>query len=434
MKKWFWVFMTGFFLCAAAVLGAGVYKYGSINGLVRRVQLEIASHRPKEPVVVPTFVAEATVDTAAFVAGLATQTAIPTVTPTVASTSAPTLAQPEPTLNPTATRPVLPSPSPAPLYQPAADFVSLTGYTHNWQRWNNCGPATLATYLSYLGKDVSQFDTAEVLKPNTDDKNVRVDEIAAYVEGRFPDLSVTSVQYGSAETLRLLLSNGFPVMLQTWLEEEAGDGMGHFRFLVGYDAETADWIVSDSYVSVGATIPYKGIRVDDAELIEHWAVFGNAYILIHRPEDRPLIEAIIGGDLDPKWGQAQALATYSARLQTEPDNPFVWHTLGDLLLAAGRPDEAVQAYDQARTIGLPWRMFWYNFGIFEAYMAVERYEDVIALADVTSDSGGGGEEIYYWKGMAHRALGEDAEANAAFQQALWWNPTHTASRDALSQP
>jgi len=170
----------------------------------------------------------------------------------------------------------------------------------------------------------------------------------------------------------------------------------------------------------------KQVREDVIELHGHrFSAVGDV-----EPNANPL--AADYGSLFDKPHQANALADYSERLQTEADNPFVWHTMGDLLLADGRPEQAAQAYDQARTIGLPWRMFWYSFGIFEAYAAVERYEDVIELADVTIESGGTGEEVYYWKGMAHRALGQEAAAQDAFRQALWWNPTHQPSKDALN--
>ncbi|MFK7804060.1 MAG: C39 family peptidase [Anaerolineae bacterium] len=441
MKKLLITLLLGVFALSFSVLSFGVYKYGSVAGLTRRAQVEIASLRPKPTVIVPTFVPEATVDTAAFMADLATSTPVVSPEPISQATPVPTSTEEsnivsEPTLQPTA-EPTLPPTAthtitPTPIYSPEEAFVNLTGYRHNWQTWNNCGPATIATYLSYLGKGVTQAETAEVLKPNESDKNVRVDEIVSYVESRFPDLIVTPLINGSPETMRLLLSNNFPVMLQTWLEEDVDDGMGHFRFLVGYDDQTAEWIVSDSYVSEGVDSPYAGIRIDNDRFVDHWLVFDNIYILIYKPEDGPLIDAIIGEDLNPEVNQANALADYTERLQTEGDNPFVWHTMGDLLLVDGRPEQAAQAYDQARTIGLPWRMFWYSFGVFEAYVAVERYEDVIALADATIESGGPGEEVYYWKGIAHRALGEEAEAQDAFRQALWWNPSHQASKDALN--
>ena len=29
--------------------------------------------------------------------------------------------------------------------------IQLTGFSHQWQTWNNCGPATITTYMSYFG-------------------------------------------------------------------------------------------------------------------------------------------------------------------------------------------------------------------------------------------------------------------------------------------
>lgn len=425
-----------------ALFGYGVYRYGSVAALTSRVQSELASLTPNEPVVVPTFVPEVEVNAADFAAeldlapatilptpvvvrGTDTPMPLPTVEsePTLAATQAAT-ETPTPTLEPTAT--------PVPIYTPALSFVNLTGYQHNWQTWNNCGPATIATYLSYLNKRVTQEETASQLKPNEKDKNVRVEEIVSYVESRFPDLIVTPLMNGSPETLRILLSNDFPVMLQTWLEEDPDDGMGHYRFLTGHDAETSEWIVSDSYVSTGVTSPYSGIRVDHQKFIDHWLVFDNIFILIYEPEEAELVQAIIGEELDPEINHAKALLDYSKRLQVDDKNPFVWHTMGDLLLQDGRYEQAAQAYDQARGIGLPWRMFWYSFGIFETYAAVGRYDDLIELADATIDSGGPGEEIHYWKGVAHRALGDEAAAQKSFRDALWWNPTHQPSLTALN--
>ncbi len=415
---------------AIGLFAFGVYRYGSVPALINRVQVEIASLQPQEPVVVPTFVPEQEVSGDEFTAALALEPTQPLPTPVVvveveteepavvaeATATATAEATPTPTLTPTAT--------PIPIYAPKLDFVNLGGYQHNWQTWNNCGPATIATYLSFHGKGITQAETASVLKPNERDKNVRVDEIVSFVETRFPDLIVTPLMNGDAETLKLLLSNNLPVMLQTWLEEDPDDGMGHYRFLVGYDQAAAEWIVSDSYVSTGVESPYAGIRVENQKFLDHWLVFDNIFILIYEPEETELVQSIIGADLNPEENLQQALADYSAKLQADDQNPFLWHTMGDLLLQDGRPEQAAQAYDQARAIGLPWRMFWYSFGVFEAYASVGRYQDVIDLADATIESGGPGEEIFLWKGLAHQALGDDAAAQDAFNKGLWWNPTY----------
>ena len=63
---------------------------------------------------------------------------------------------------PTATTP--PIPTAAPAHQPAQSAVTLTGFTHEWQTWNNCGPATLAMNLSYFGSTLTQADVGTVLR------------------------------------------------------------------------------------------------------------------------------------------------------------------------------------------------------------------------------------------------------------------------------
>ncbi|MEM9776558.1 MAG: C39 family peptidase, partial [Chloroflexota bacterium] len=425
---------------AGGLFAYGVYRYGSVDGLIRRGQVAIAQLQPSEPVVVPTFVPEATVDAADFVADIEADTVEeePTATPTfglptaqpIATSTESATAIPSATPSPEPPTPT-PTITPTPIYTPAASFVNLTGYRHNWQTWNNCGPATLATYLSYLGKWDTQVDTASFLKPNELDKNVQVPEIVSYVQQRYPDLQVTALHNGSPETMKLLLSNGIPAMIQTWLEEDPDDGMGHYRFIVGFDEGTNEWIVSDSYVSTDVTSPYSGIRIEYQRMIDHWDVFGKIFVLIYPLEQTELVQSIVGENLDPAMNQQLALAEYSQRLSDDAENPFVWHTMGNLLLADGRPEQAAQAYDQARAIGLPWRMFWYSFGVFEAYTAVGRYDEVVELAQATIDSGGPGEELYYWIGIAQRNLGNEAAAASAFNQALYWNPSHKPSQQAL---
>ena len=77
------------------------------------------------------------------------------------------------------------------------------------------------------------------------------------------------------------------------------------------------------------------------------------------------------------------LAQPRPRCRQQPDDPFAWFNLGSDLVALGRFEEAAQAYDRARRIGLPWRMLWYQFGPFRAYYETGRYDEVIALADAT---------------------------------------------------
>jgi hypothetical protein len=79
---------------------------------------------------------------------------------------------------PTATATVLP-PTATPIPFPAA--VRLSHITHQFQEWNNCGPATLAMSLSYFDLPTNQSTMASVLKPNPEDRNVSPSEMMDYV-------------------------------------------------------------------------------------------------------------------------------------------------------------------------------------------------------------------------------------------------------------
>lgn len=60
---------------------------------------------------------------------------------------------------------------------------------------------------------------------------------------------------------------------------------------------------------------------------------------------------------------------------------YAWFNLGDSLLGAGQPDEAVAAFERAIAFGLSPRLLWYRFGPFEALNRAGRYEQVLELAD-----------------------------------------------------
>ncbi len=59
---------------------------------------------------------------------------------------------------------------------------------------------------------------------------------------------------------------------------------------------------------------------------------------------------------------------------------------------------------------------WYQFGPFQAYYEVGRYDEVLALANATLATTTHVEELYYWKGMALRALNDDQSARQAFER------------------
>jgi tetratricopeptide (TPR) repeat protein len=286
--------------------------------------------------------------------------------------------------------------------------------------------------LSYFGLRTPQADVAASLRPNKEDKNVSPAELASFARGQ--GLSALARVNGDADRLRRLLAIGVPVLVETWHEPKPNDGMGHYRLLTGYDDAKQVWIAYDSYDAKGVdpNKPYAGILIPYSELDPLWKVFNRQYVVIYNQAPAAQVQGILGDDVDDEAMWRRAGEAARTAVEQNPADAFAWFNLGSALTALGRPAEAVQAYDKARQIGLPWRMFWYQFGPFQAYYEAGRYEEVIALANSTVRTARYVEELYYWRGLAQQALGKTAEARRSFQQALEMNKNYAPAADALA--
>jgi tetratricopeptide (TPR) repeat protein len=427
---------------AALVLGpafgfltaAAISRYGGLDGLMLRIRAEVAAHRP-HPEFVPTplpVLAEKAGSWRVEDDVPAEDDAIPSdgqVTLHKVVVVAPAQSQVDET---TSARPLAGAEPAWPVYQPAPPSTELSGFSHMWQTWNNCGPATLAMTLSHFGIGLDQADVAAVLKPNRDDKNVSPQEIADFAQAH--GLNGLVRVNGDSNLVRLLLSNGLPVLVETWLEPEPGDGMGHYRLLTGYDDASRKWTLFDSYVSIGVDPdqPYRGIHDAYDEMESLWAVFNHTYVVIYTDEQEPLVRSILGQDFDSESNWKRALQEARSAVEERPDDAFAWFNLGSDLVALDRFEEAASAYDRARLIGLPWRMLWYQFGPFRAYYETGRYQELIALAEATTKAAGGNiEELYYWKGLGLIAQGDVEQGRQAWQQAIKLNPNYAEAAAAL---
>ncbi|MCK4298897.1 MAG: C39 family peptidase, partial [Planctomycetes bacterium] len=297
---------------------------------------------------------------------------------------------------------------------------TLTGLRHEHQGWNNCGPTTLAMALSYWGRGETQYDVAPVLKPDPEDKNVSPWEMEAYARGL--GLGAIVRVGGTLDGLKSLVRAGFPVVVETWYVRDARDQLGHYRLIIGYDDAAQEFLTYDSLHGPDVTIGYQ-------ELDELWRVFNRAYLVVHTLERWEPLAAILGPDLDDAVMYEQALETARVEALTMPEScvayadcadwvTFSRFSAGSSLTSLGQHAEAVVAYDQARQLRLHYRMLWYQFGPYESYHAVGRYDDVIALAGATLATANNLEESYYWRGMARLAQGNTGGARADFEAAL----------------
>jgi tetratricopeptide (TPR) repeat protein len=355
----------------------------------------------------------------------------PTVQPTSPPTSQPTNSPTdEPTGQPTDQPTDTPSPTPTPLL-----VYRLPGVRHEHQGWNNCGPTTLAMALSYWGYDETQHDIAPALKPDPEDKNVSLWEMEAYAR----DLGLGAIVRagGTLERLKALVRAGFPIIVETWYVRDARDQLGHYRLVIGYDDTAQEFLTYDSLHGPDIPIGYQ-------EMDELWRVFNRMYLVVYATDRWDALAAVLGPDVDDAAMYERALETARFEMANPPSScaayadcgdwvTFSWFNVGTSLTSLGRHAEAAPAYDEARRLGLHFRMLWYQFGPYESYYAVGRYDDVIALANATLATTNNLEESYYWRGMARWAQGDVAGARTDFETALHYHEGWSPAVEALEK-
>ena len=339
-----------------------------------------------------------------------------------------------PTAMPTNTP--LPSPSPIPL--PVA--ARLDGFRHQFQTWNNCGPATTAMALSYFGLDLDQAETAVYLKPNPEDRNVSPYEISRYVNEQTPYGALERTN-GTLSMIKRLVAGGFPVMIELGIEPPGEyrwlGWYGHYLLVVAYDDTQEQFWVYDSWFGTSdrpmenATVDGRILTYADAD--NQWRQFNRNYIVFYRPEQQAELVDMIGDEMNDSVMWQHSLAQARAELGREPEDAFLWFNLGTSYVQLGQYEHAAAAFDQARAIGLPWRMLWYQFGLYEAYYQVGRHEDVLLLADVTLKDRPYFEESFYYRGLAQEALGDVVAATNSFQRAADFNPGFQPAVEALAR-
>ncbi len=300
---------------------------------------------------------------------------------------------------------------------------TLKGFTHTYQGWNNCGPATLTMTLSYWGIATTQKDVAGFVKPNPEDRNVRPDELARFVDTT--GLKMIVRVNGSIALLKRLIASGYPPMIEQGFDVEKLGWMGHYVLLTAYSDARQMFTAQDSYLG-----PDHGYTYADIE--KYWWHFDRTYLVVYRPDQASEVDSIIGSDVDDTAMWNHALQATRQELDQNANDAFGWFNLGSSLTALGNYQDAAVAFDQARTLGLPWRMLWYQFGPYESYLAVGRYSDVRDLADTTLADDIYSEEAYYYKGRAYAAEGKLQEARAQFETALLYNKHYQAAQSALN--
>jgi tetratricopeptide (TPR) repeat protein len=310
--------------------------------------------------------------------------------------------------------------------------ILMEGMQRVWQDFNRCSAAAFTMQLSYWRDDVSYYRAIDNLNPHSGDVSVRLNEMATYAE----QFGLRGIERtgGTIDLIKVLVANGFPVLIENVYYDGGNvmlDWMSHNKVVMGYDDDLGVLYTFDSLLGFGAENTGRAVPYDQIDDI--WRPLNRGYFVLYEPEDEELLRQVMGLQWDEDYNVQWTYELILADLEAENSDSFDLFNLGTALLNLGRYEEAAEAFDQARQIGLPLRMMWYQFGPFEAYLQTGRYDDVFALARNTLRNEEGIEEVYYYIAQAYIAQDQMDFAIANLDVALWRNPNFIEAQQLMAE-
>ncbi|MBV6391812.1 MAG: hypothetical protein KPEEDBHJ_01026 [Anaerolineales bacterium] len=352
---------------------------------------------------------------------------------------------------------------------PIPDRVILPGITYVDQhnRWNYCGPANLTMALKFWGWSGDRDDIAKVVKPGSPDtkldfiqrglpdKNVMPYELVDFVNENTKYRALS--RYGGDEDLiKRLLARGFPLIIEKGYYKDIKkntDWLGHYLFTTGYDDTRGGFIVQDAYLRDEKLNPIgKDMFVDYATYQNGWRHFNYLFMVVYPAEREGEVLSILGPLSDDAWASRRALELAEEDIETLTGNDlfYAWFNKGTSHVALNQYYDAATAYDQAYLLysnwdtskgEQPYRMLWYQTGLYFAYYYSARYQDVINFANTTltkTISKPTLEESLLWRGRAYYMIGDTNAAVADYRAALQihanWYPAVQALQELGLQP
>lgn len=307
------------------------------------------------------------------------------------------------------------------------NFVLLPNPAHTYQTFNNCGPATLSMILSLNGKNVSQKELGDKMRPyqvssgDNDDKTIFTYEFTDWA--RKYGLLAESRVNGDINILKTFTANGIPVVVKTWLH--MNEDIGHFRIVRGFDEDRGVLIQDDSYEGPNKKIPYF-------DFLSMWQPFNYAYVIVYTPAQKELVEAIIGSEMDEKLAWENSLTRAQKEAELDRDNVYPWFNQSMAYYYLGDYKASIEAYEKVES-RLPRRMLWYEIEPILSYQKLGNFDRVFKIIDkVLSNGNRAYSELYQIRGEIYLAQGSKDEARREFELALQYNKNFDKAKDSLS--
>jgi len=194
-----------------------------------------------------------------------------------------------------------------------------------YQTFNNCGPANLSMDLTYWGWPTTQDVTKAGLRTHEDDRNVMLSEMRDFVIEK-TNLSALIRYGGTIDTIKSLLSQGYPVLLERGHTDPEDGWMGHYSIVTAYDDAKQTVRIPDTLLGM--------MNLGYDELMRDWAHFDGIYLVVYPPEREAEVLALLGPDADPAVNLQNALDQVTARIQQVSGRElfFAWYSRGSILV------------------------------------------------------------------------------------------------------
>ncbi|MEO1286343.1 MAG: C39 family peptidase [Chloroflexota bacterium] len=319
--------------------------------------------------------------------------------------------------------------------------VMLEGFQWVHQGINRCSAAALSIHLSFfeeISLDTYNAFAREELNTWGADASVRIEEMAEAIQERGYGAIVR--RGGTIDLMKELIAGGFPVLVENSYYEGENfyrDWLSHNRVLIGYDDAQGVFFFQDPLLGYpqGDLVTYDYENFDT-----RWRPFNRDYLVIYDLEDEATVQAILGDNWDETANAQYVLSVAQDEIANGQGDAFAYYNQGWAQLQLGQYEEASTSFDEANAIGLPFRFYWYEFGTFEAWLAVERYQDVVDLVNRELINAGDSisiEEWYYFAGQAYEGLDNNQRALLNYELAVARNYNFTDASErvvALSNP
>jgi hypothetical protein len=184
---------------------------------------------------------------------------------------------------PTATN--TPTVTPTPTAAPKTAL--LNGMNHQWQTYNNCGPAALAIALGFFGKQVTQGQLNDQgFRPMTSPSHLTSKFNTADFGAQTRSYAIPATREQTLNLLKYLLANDIPVIVLQRLNLD--ERISHYRVAEGYDDSAGVIIFDDPYYGAGYRLSYDAFM----------ARFPNTYppasfMPVYQPAQAGLVERLM---------------------------------------------------------------------------------------------------------------------------------------------